>query len=190
MPQSIFLQTQMTDPRCDQLDEYLCGWLSPDDAADFVAHLAVCPACREECGTQRTIDRLLAERAARVEQVPAVLTGRIERGRRAARRRRIGWAGALTAAAGIVLALGLWASSAMLSLRGTRQSPVQTPIASNDSPAQPAAAKPQAVAARVTLVDPSSAILVPIESHSPNVTIVCVYPTVKVAREDAKRPSR
>jgi len=177
----------MTDPRCDQLDEYLCGWLSPDEAADFEAHLAGCPACQEECAVQRHIDRLLAEGAARIEPVPVLLPGRIERGVRAARRRQFGWACSLTAAAGIVLALGLWGAPAVFFPRDDGRPMAQRPTDPVHA-AEPFVPQPVA-AARVTLVDSSSAILVPIESHSPNVTVVCVYPTMKIEREDAKRPS-
>jgi anti-sigma factor RsiW len=182
----------MTDPQCDQLDAYLCGWLSPHEAADFKTHLADCPACREECAVQQRIDRVMAEEATRAEPVPAVVADRIERGIRAARRRRqIGWASALTAA-GILLALGLWGAPGVFSGRNHARSTVPTPVADNshEPRALPSAAKPQAVAVRVTLVDSSSAILMPVESHSPNVTIVCVYPTTRVAREEAKQPSR
>jgi anti-sigma factor RsiW len=181
----------MAEPRCEQLDEYLCGWLSPDEAAEFAAHLAGCSACREECAVQRRIDRLLAEGAAGIEPVPAALADRIERGVRAARRRRrVGWACALTAAAGIVLALGLWGAPRSSFLRNDARPVVTAPVAADDLPQQPvlpSSAKPQAAAiARVTLVDSSSAILVPVESHSPNVTVVRIYPTVKIAREGAK----
>ena len=65
----------MTDPRCDRLDEYLCGWLSPDEAAAFEAHLAGCPACRDEAAVQRHIDGLLAEGSAQVEPVPVTFGG-------------------------------------------------------------------------------------------------------------------
>jgi hypothetical protein len=52
------------------------------------------------------------------------------------------------------------------------------------------ASEPQpVVAARVTLVDPSLAILVPIESHSPNVTLVRIYPTTRAERQDPGEPS-
>jgi len=184
----------MTDPRCERLDEYLCGWLSPDEAADFEAHLASCPACREESTVQRHIDRLLAEGAAPIEPVPVLLPSRIERGVRAARRRRqLGWACTLTAAAGIVLALGLWGTPTLFSTRGNDRQTVKNPAApvhATEPLAPPTLPEPQSVAAaRVTLVDSSSAILVPIESHSPNVTVVCVYPTMKIEREDAKQPS-
>jgi anti-sigma factor RsiW len=179
----------MTDPRCDQLDEYLCGWLSPDEAADFEAHLAGCSACRDEATVQRDIDRLLAEGSAQVEPVPVRLAGRIERGVRVARRRRqFGLACALTAA-GIVLALGLWGVSTVLSPRDDGRPMAQGPAVPVDAPAPAIAETQQVATAHVTLVDPSSAILVPIESHSPNVTMICVYPTTKAAREDEKQSS-
>jgi len=184
----------MTDPQCERLDEYLCGWLSAGEAADFEAHLAGCTACQEECTVQRRIDGLLAERATQVEPVPAVVASRIERGIRTARRRqRVGWACAVTAAAAVVLAVGLWRAPVLFSIRGDDRPIVENPIIpvhATEPSTPPAYAETQSVAAaRVTLLDSSSAILVPVESHSPNVTVVCVYPTLKVAREGAKRPS-
>jgi anti-sigma factor RsiW len=183
----------MTDPQCQRLDEYLCGWLSTDEAADFEAHLAGCPACQEESAVQRRIDRLLAERAAQAETVPAVLASRVERGIRAARRRRLfGWADALTAAAAVVLAVGLWGAPVLFSTRGNDRPIVENPtvpVRATEPLTPPAFAGTQPVVARVTLLDSSSAILVPVESHSPNVTVVCVYPTLKVARDAEKRPS-
>ena len=188
-------KTPMTDPRCEQLDEYLCGWLSPDEAAGFEAHLAACPTCREEATLQRQIDRLLAEETAQIEPVPVALAGRIERAVRAARRRRlVGWAGAVTTAAGIVLAVGLWAAQNLFFPRDDGRPMAHTPAVPTDAP-EPSAPfarsePPSAAPVRVTLVDPSSAILVPIESHSPNVTLVCVYPTTKVDREGDSEPSQ
>lgn len=178
----------MTDPRCNQIDEYLCGWLAPEEAAEFQAHLADCPTCREQCAVQRRIDGLLADGAAAVEPIPVVLTDRIDRGIRRLRRRRIGWACALTAA-GIVAALAIWRAPTVFSPKGDGRPADRTPVAIDRSPKmpEPIAAKPQVAAvARVTLVDPSSAILVPVESHSPNVTVVRIYPTVKIAGDGAK----
>ena len=201
----------MTDPRCEQLDEYLCGWLSPQQAADFEAHLAACPACREQSTLQRQLDRLLAEGTAAIEPVPVVLVRRIERGVRAARRRRLlSWAGA--AAAGILLALGLWVAQNIFILRDDGRQIAERPEVSDAvskefaqlpkaPPLQsggvgsaplvtPVGSEPPATRVRVTLVDPSSAILVPVESHSLDVTVVCVYPTIKMDREDDSRPSQ
>jgi anti-sigma factor RsiW len=172
----------MADPRCEQLDEYMCGWLLPDEVAEFEAHLAGCSVCQEHCAAQREIDRMLAEEAVEVEAVPAVVADRIERGVRAARRRRLmGWACGLTAA-GVVLALGFW---------GIQMARGPAAIGNSRELAAPLPfAKPPAVAAaRVTLADSSSAILVPVESHSPNVTVVCIFPTTNLSRADTERVS-
>ena len=64
---------------CDHLDDYLAGGLSADEAARFEAHLADCPACREEVAHGQRIDRLLAQGSRRLEPVPPSLVDRIER---------------------------------------------------------------------------------------------------------------
>jgi hypothetical protein len=174
----------MANPQCEQLDEYLCGFLPPDEAAQFEAHLAACPTCREEAASQRHIDRLLADGTAEIEPVPIVLVRRVEHRIQVARRRRqFAWAGALTAAATIMLALGLWGT------RNTLLPPDEGhPIARSTT--LPIDSEPHPTTSiRVTPLDPSSAIYVPMESHSPNVTVICVYPTTRVNREASSRLS-
>jgi anti-sigma factor RsiW len=183
----------MVEPLCDRLDEYLCGWLSPEEAARFEAHLAACPACQEESASQQQIDRLLAEAAAWAEPVPASLMLRIKRRVLAVRRRRlVAWACAVAAAVAVVLTFGLWATQRSISGRSDRSPVAESPIISADSPAPAIASgalEPQTPASvRVALADPSSAILVPVESRSPNVTVVWVYPTVRVNQEDDRHP--
>jgi hypothetical protein len=182
----------MTDPQCDRLDEYMCGWLSKDEAAEFEAHLAGCAACQDECAVQRQIDHSFADAAARVAPLPATVADRIGHGvRTAQRRRQIGWASALAAAAGIPLALGVWVASTAIFSNGDHRPTAPTPTIAADVPklpAPPVIPDSQPIAAAcVTLVDPSSAILVPVESRSPNVTVVCVYPTVQIEPEQTKR---
>jgi anti-sigma factor RsiW len=174
----------MTEARCEQLDEYLCGFLPPDEAVQFEAHLAACPTCREEAASQCQIDRLLAEGTAQIEPVPIALARRIEHRIQVVRRRRhFAWAGTLVAAATILLALALWGTRNILLPQDDLRSIAQ-------QTALPAASEPQpATVVHVTPVDPSSAIYVPMESHSPNVTLICVYPTTKVNREESKHPS-
>jgi anti-sigma factor RsiW len=178
----------MTDPRCDQLDNYLCGWLSPDEAADFEAHLAECPACQEERAIQQRIDRLLAEGNDSVAPVPVGLRSRVDRGIRAARRRRaFGWAGAAAAAVSVALALGLWAAWDFSFLPQAQRNTEQSmPIDSNEPvavapPVHPES--PPAPVVQVTMLDPDSAIVMPIESRSPNVTLVRIYPTFRINQE-------
>ncbi|MGO9114592.1 MAG: anti-sigma factor family protein [Thermoguttaceae bacterium] len=177
----------MTAPRCNQLDEYLCGWLLPDEAAHFEAHLADCAACRDECALQRRIDRLLADGNASIAPVPVSLRGRVDRGIRTARRRRMaGWAIAITAAAGAVLALGLWVRENLSFLPRERRETAQSLPATENGPVSvvpPVGSEPPANAVHVTMVDPLSAIVMPVESHRPNVTVVYVFPTIRVDRE-------
>ncbi len=184
----------MTDPKCERLDEYLCGWLSPDEAADFEAHLAACPICREQSALQRQIDRL-TEETAEIEPVPVALAGRIERAIRGARRRRfVGWVGLATTTAGIVLAVGLWKGQTLFVPRNDGR-PLSQEAAIATAASEPSGSPPRlepspATPARVTAVDPSAAIVVPIESHSPNVTLVCIYPTTKIAQNNGRGPSQ
>jgi anti-sigma factor RsiW len=173
--------------RCDQLDEYLCGWLMPDEAARFEAHLADCAACRDECSLQRRIDRLLADRNASIAPVPAGLKSRVDRRIRAAHRRRmLGWTVAVTVAAGAVLALGLWMRENLSLVRRERRETAQSSSATENGPVPvvpPVASEPPVAAVRVTMVDPSSAIVMPVESHRPNVTVVYVFPTIRTDGE-------
>jgi anti-sigma factor RsiW len=178
----------MTDRSCDQLDDYLCGWLAPDEAVAYEAHLADCAACREECARQRQIDQLLAEATVATAPVPAALSSRVAGRIRAARRRRaLGWAGAVAAATIVVIAAGLLATKSVVvppqEERQTAQgssagNDVLSPIASLTSP------EPPAGGAHVTMIDPSAAIVMPMESRHPNITIVRVFPTIAATSED------
>jgi anti-sigma factor RsiW len=193
----------MNHSRCDQLDEFLCGWLSPGEMAEFDAHLAECDACREECMLQRQINKILAEEVAHIEPVPMALESRIDRTIRTARRRRtLVWAGAMTAAAGILLALGLWTTQNNLfprwderqrtqpsAIAGDTLVPIVPPVNSESVDWASVGLKPglkskPTTACQVTPMDPSSTIVVPMESHSSNVTVVCIYPTIRADREN------
>ena len=100
----------MNASECDNLDRYLAGKLSSDDAAGFEAHLAGCPACRQTIDHQRHIDRLLLQAAGQLEPAPPSLIDRIDKEIRAQHRRRaVRWAWGLSAvAAAVVLGMGLW----------------------------------------------------------------------------------
>jgi anti-sigma factor RsiW len=172
----------MNDPRCDQLDEYLCGLLSPDEAAEFDAHLADCQVCRDERELQRRIDRLLTDENTYSAPVPAGLRSRVVRGVRAKRRRRmLSWAGAAASALSVAVAL-TFATTNGLFFTAPDQAKTDQIAPFGDygglavvSPVQ--IKSPPVVVAQVAMLDPESAIAVPIESHSPNVTLVQIYPT-------------
>jgi len=186
----------MDTRQCDRLDDYLAGWLSADEAASFEAHLADCPACRAEVAHGQRIDRLLAQGSGHLEPVPPSLVDRIEGRIRSLRRRRtVRWALGASAAAAVVLAVGVWhipqdEGAALGPERPPgRGSVAETPVESEPGghevapPAQPPSDNEPRV--RVSLADPSEAILVRKETSNPNVSIVWIYPTVRPGRVGA-----
>ncbi|MHC4406318.1 MAG: anti-sigma factor family protein [Planctomycetota bacterium] len=170
----------MSTPHCDRLDAYLCGWLSEDEAAGYEAHLTDCPACRRHIEQQRGIDRLLAPGPIGPEAVPASVIDRVEGRIRLRRRRAAQWAVGLSAAAVLVLALGI-----QLMQRDTVSPSEAQPVADRqgedtaDEPPPAPAESGGKPSTRVTLADPSEAILVTMETKAPNVSIVWVYNTIK-----------
>jgi anti-sigma factor RsiW len=177
----------MSVPECDRLDEYLLGGLSGGEAAGFEAHLAGCPACREELRQQQRIDRLLWQETGQLEPVPSSLIDRIDQQWRRSQCRRVArWACGLSAAGLAASVVAVWLVMGTLGAGNQRQTIVQEhPQPTGDAGQVPPAGpeSPRAVSvARVTLDDPSGAILVPLESGKPNISIVWVYPTVKVVQ--------
>ncbi len=175
----------MNFAECEHLDAYVAGWASDDQTAAFEAHLNDCAACREEIHGQRRIDRLLREGTRRLEPIPSSLVDRIEGRIGVMRRRRAVRAACGTACAvALLLGVGLW-----LTTRGDPPSgsPSQvavenppSPTAGDerpDSPERPVAeVRPST---EIAMVDSSTAIVVPVKTGNPNVTIVWMYPTVK-----------
>ena len=178
----------MTSRPCDQIDDYLCGWLPPEEATVYEAHLADCAACREECATQRRIDQLLATETVTTVPIPIGLRSQVHGRIRAAYRRRLLYcAGAAAAASMVALALVLFATkNIVFTPREERQTAQHSSAGHDVSPsvAPPTSAEPPIVVARVTMIDPSSAIVVPLDSQHPNVTLVQVLPTISASPED------
>jgi len=174
----------MTASRCDQLDDYLAGWLSDTEASDFEAHLADCSACQRQLNQQRRIDGLLAQAPGRLEPVPHGLVDRLESQiRHFNRRQRVRTAWGLSAAVAMVLLVGVW-----LHFR-TPEGPQPAPKRQDEPmivqqdvkpPAQDASDAEPLVQVRSS--DPSAAILVTEPTQNPNVTIVWFHPTVKSVR--------
>jgi len=177
----------MNPCQCDNLDGYLAGWLSDDERAGFEAHLAGCRVCRREAEEQRRIDRLLAEGAGRLEPLPPSLMGRIEgQFRSTGRHRLIRRALGLSTAAAIMLAVGLWYTLQDVGMpRGPEriaEKPIEPVAGEHEAAPPPPLAFDDQSPVRVKLADPADAILVPLETDAPNVSIVWVYPTLKPAR--------
>jgi len=174
----------MNASQCDQLDDYLAGWLSDTEASGFEAHLADCSVCRRQLDQQRRIDGLLAQAAGRLEPVPHGLVDRFELQVRCFNRRRmVRTACGLSAAVAMVLLVGVW-----LHLRtpeGSQPAPKrqnEPMIVQQDvkPPAQDASDDEPLVQVRPS--DPSAAILVTEQTQNPNVTIVWFHPTVRPVR--------
>lgn len=169
---------------CDRLDDYLAGGLREEERAGFQAHLAGCPACRREIEQQREVHLLLARATRQLEPAPAPLIDRIEgQVRRSDRRRAVRWSLGLSAAAAVVLALWIGFATGQFGPRPEPPPVVQQP---RQPPIDQARQVPLAVdqmpqtetPVRVTAADPSRAILRPVPTQTPNVSIVWVYPTI------------
>lgn len=172
----------MNTSPCDNLDAYLGGWLSKDDAAKFEAHLAGCAACSREIDRQQRIDRLLARGIRDADPLPASLIDRIEGGIRSwRRRRRLRVVFSLTAA--VAAAVGVWFAAEHVGTSFQAPEIVESPAArpSRQDEVRPVSRPVTDThpAVQVRLDDPSKAILVPVETASPNVSIIWIYPTIQ-----------
>jgi len=177
----------MSNPECVNLDDYLLGWLPVEAAERFGAHLVECPDCREECRRQQLVDRQLAAVARHSQPVPGALASRIERRIRSAAWRRRLCIGTGSIAAALVLAGSLWLTVGHRGVNTPGDALAQRKPESlpprEDRVETPPDRRPS-VSPRVSVrcTDPSRAILIPVETESPNVTLVWVYPTIKSAR--------
>jgi hypothetical protein len=175
----------MNQAICRQLDDYLAHGLSDAERAEFAAHVADCPACRQSVQDQQRMDQLLVQATIQLQAVPAGLTRRIEQRLLTARRLRFArWA------AGLAAAISLMGITAWLL---TREPPVEVlpyvPIVEAPSP-RPAPEMPDPRSLVRVAFPPQAAVLaVPMKTENPNVTIIWVYPTVPTAAEPKAIPS-
>ncbi len=168
----------MNCAECEHLDAYVAGWASDDRTAAFEAHLNDCAACREEIHGQRRIDRLLREGTRRLEPIPASLVDRIEGRIGVMRCRRAVRAACGTACAvALLLGVGLWLTTQADLPSGT---PSEVAVENRPSPVggdeRPAVEVEPLV--EIVVVESSTAIVVPLKTDNPNVSIVWVYPTL------------
>jgi hypothetical protein len=163
----------MSASPCDAIDGYLGKWLTEPERAAFAAHLEECPQCQKALGEQQVITRLLAMALTSEAPVPAGLSERIEKRMRSVRRRRLaGQLAALAALLALVCGVALWLRRpAHPESKATRPdiavAPPQVPQANDTPPRAPV---------EVAFHGSSHVLALPIETHSPAITIIWVYP--------------
>jgi anti-sigma factor RsiW len=160
---------------CAQLDDYLNGDLDELEAVRFTRHLSACSACSDEVDQQRWINELLqSDTASQREAAPAFFL-------RPSRLSR--WQAGLTVAAivcGVVAAP--WTIN-LLKLAGTTPDAprvVENRPSALDLRESPPSSPVSDAHAAVHFASSGPAIALPVESTSPEVTIVQLYPTVGV----------
>jgi anti-sigma factor RsiW len=165
----------MDDDACRQLDAYLDMELPSDATRAFVAHLAMCAACRDAVDEQRWIDELLrSDEAAAIETAPKIVALPTVR----TRRRRL----ALAAAAVVIAATAvlLFPLPGREGLGEGRPTNAQAPTPDRSPSSNHVATRQGSSSA--AFVSAGSSIAVPVASDDPHVTIVQLYPTVTALR--------
>jgi anti-sigma factor RsiW len=168
---------------CLQLDDYLEGELGEAQRAAFERHLADCEDCRCQVAFARQLNGWLA--AAQGRSAPPQLVERIEQRLRWATRKANAWRMAVGAlAASLLVGLGLWR------LGGNRQPLAnRAPVVKSARPQPLPAAPPATMPARISFRPDADVIVRPLKSSNPRVSIVWVYPTVRVAQSDQQLQS-
>lgn len=156
---------------CDHLDDYLDGDLPADDTGAFLAHLADCPACRTIVREQQQIARLLNEASTQLDIVPARILNQVMARPGPVRWRRSAvMGGVLALAAAVLLTVGLVRKPLPPSTHDLVEAP--NPAVVQEPPTPPSV--------RVTFAHAHDVIALPQPTTNPNVTILWVYPTVKI----------
>lgn len=170
----------MNRPECQQLDDYSAGVLSGGAVAAFEAHLDVCVECWHAVDQHRQMTRLLRLGVDELETVPTLLVQRTERVLRTHdRRRRARLVGGLAAAAVVLTGVGLALLTQPSAIKDDAIVDVDDTGTIVEAPVPDETSAKSLV--RVSLLNPNEAILVPIETTAENVSIVRIYPAVKVA---------
>jgi anti-sigma factor RsiW len=170
-------------PDCDQLDAFLLGELSPQDAEHFELHVCACEECREAVEQQQWIDNLLRSNAAtQAEQAPLSLRDSLRNVPVRRRKRVVLTAFAVATAASLLIAVG-WIAIQSQSVDTLHDQVVKPAI---DHPISPTDMTPalatDATRPRATFVSDGDSIAVPVESTDDDVTIVQLYRTTETER--------
>lgn len=166
----------MQKSECEQLEGYLDGELAPFVALSFARHLDTCAACREAVALDKQLDGLLAQVR---PQAPRGLTARIARSAPVDRVRPAALRTGLIAAAVGLLALGLWWSTRNEAAFSNLPTDGDT-IAEDKMESQPV---------QISFASDAKVIAVPVKTKNPGVTVVWVYPQLRVADAAPSEPS-
>ena len=169
----------MKASNCESIEGYLGKWLSEEESAQFEAHLANCPDCRQFVEGQQRLEGLLTRANSECVSVPPTLIDRIEHRLRQARRlRAAGWAAGLAAAGVLTCA---FAARFIFQRLPDAKSVLPPVMAHLSQPPQPTRESRPPV--EVTFGPSSDVIAVPHKTDNPAVTIIWVYPTIKMDQE-------
>ena len=157
---------------CSKLDAYLAGDLSRDDSVRFERHLSSCEACREAIDQQNWIDSMLrSPRLSQLEPAPPHVVKPSRTARTPRRRHALVAACGLASAAALLVAISHWQLNRQAMTNANQTTGInhtaEIPLAAQNKP-------PTA-----TFIGGPDVIAVPVESHSPNVTVVRIYPTYR-----------
>ncbi|MDZ4783564.1 MAG: zf-HC2 domain-containing protein [Planctomycetia bacterium] len=161
----------MSTEHCTRLDDYLNGDLREAERSAFETHLGACEVCRRAVAVDRHWEGLLA---AAKPIAPATLTEPIAivAQRERLRRRTIlrGWAVIGIAAGLLVMAFNFFDQKAALVVQpDVEVAPVRV------------AAVPAPPEVRIEFAAESRVIAMPLKSKNPQVSIVWLYPELRVA---------
>jgi anti-sigma factor RsiW len=164
-----------TQPDCDNLDAFLSDALAAADSARFAAHIESCHECRHAADQQQWMDGLLRSQVrAEFEPAPDRLIASVQSAIALSRQRAglfvYGLAAAMLLLAGGWIALGH--NRAKESIR-----PGATQIAEDYDPGAKNRIVVATAQSKATVITGPEAIVVPIDSPYPDVTIVRIYPT-------------
>jgi anti-sigma factor RsiW len=185
----------MKQSPCDRLDDYMLGWHSPDEAAEFERHLTDCPACHRQQALQQSIDGMLAGSGGSLDTIPSGLIERTRHRVESARRRKaLRWTFGLVAAAAVLIAAVIgrftfWSPSrpgdmdvavSQNAAAAHGNTPSNSPLSTTENLKE---------STRVALADPSSGIVLECKTRDPRINIVWIYPAVKSATMSGEPPN-
>jgi hypothetical protein len=156
----------MDQTPCDLIDDYIARDLTSEQSSQFQNHLPMCPECQQVLREEKHLAGLLFEATTRLDVVPKSINDRIRRRWQTARQRRL--ATFVTAFAASVAVLIL------VSRFFLHREPLEPKNGVEVHREQHLPEFPT-VADHVRVTFPAGVVAVPVQSESPNVTIIQVH---------------